>query len=249
MHQKLLPSVLLCFAFILIQCKTTQQKKIAYHSPTLKILEISPNSFVHISYLETESFGKVACNGLVYLNNREAVVIDTPINEEVSLELIKWVAEQKLSDVTSVVTTHFHADCLAGLAAFHKLGIPSFGHNQTLQMAAKKGFTPPQIGFDETMELTVGESTIVNRYFGEAHTKDNIVCYVPQEQLLFGGCMVKSLKAGKGNLEDANVLAWPQTIAEIQKAYPSVKTVIPGHGSVGGIALLAYTKSLFSTTE
>ena len=40
---------------------------------------------------ETESFGKVACNGMIVVDDDEAIVFDTPVNNEVSEELLKWL--------------------------------------------------------------------------------------------------------------------------------------------------------------
>ena len=63
--------------------------------------------------------------------------------------------------------------------------------------------------------------------------------------MLFGGCLIKELGAGKGNLEDANVAAWPQTVATLQQAYPATRVLIPGHGKAGGLELSDYTIQLF----
>lgn len=69
--------------------------------------------------------------------------------------------------------------------------------------------------------------------------------YIPDEHVLFGGCLIKSMGASKGYLGDAVVSEWSATVANIKKAYPDVKIVVPGHGAVGGSELLVYTTSLF----
>ncbi len=58
--------------------------------------------------------------------------------------------------------------------------------------------------------------------------------------------MIKSLKAGKGNLNDASVKKWSQTIGKIKATYPRLKIVVPGHGAVGGVDLLEYTIDMFA---
>lgn len=62
---------------------------------------------------------------------------------------------------------------------------------------------------------------------------------------MFGGCLIKEINASKGYLGDANVQAWAATVKKVKKAYPNVKTVIPGHGEIGGKELLDYTITLF----
>jgi len=59
-----------------------------YESENLSINKISDHVYQHISYLNTESFGKVACNGMVVINGQEALVFDTPSDDASSQELI-----------------------------------------------------------------------------------------------------------------------------------------------------------------
>ena len=217
----------------------------AYTSETLKIVPISENSFLHISYLTLPEYGKVACNGAIYMNHGEAIVFDTPIDPKASNELLRWISQNQQHNITAVVINHFHDDCLGGLQAFHDLNIPSYANDQTIVLDKKEGNPVPKIGFKDHIKIKVGQETVENTYFGEGHTKDNIVSYIPSENLIFGGCMIKALEATKGNLNDANVSAWSHTVEKIRQAYPNLKTVIPGHGDFGGIELLLYTEELF----
>ena len=57
------------------------------------------------------------------------------------------------------------------------------------------------------------------------------------------------MRAGKGNLADADVKAWPKTIAPIKKEVPNLEIVIPGHGKKGGIELLECTQAMFETKK
>ena len=86
---------------------------------------------------------------------------------------------------------------------------------------------------------------MVAEFAGEGHTKDNIIGYFPSENVMFGGCLIKEIRAGKGNLEDANVNDWSATVEKIKQEYPKTKIVIPGHGKYGGTELLDYTIKLF----
>jgi metallo-beta-lactamase class B len=224
-----------------------QQTTQVYKSETLQIDQISPHTFVHISFLNTEDFGKVACNGMIVIDAGEALIYDTPANDEASLELINWLETDQKTKVSGVVATHFHWDCLGGLDAFHSKGISSYASEQTISSSKNVGYPVPEIGFMNKMNLKVGSLEVINQFFGEGHTEDNFVAYVPSEKILFGGCMIKSLGAGKGNLEDANVPAWPITVNNVKLAFPDTKLVIPGHGKIGGTDLLDYTIELFQS--
>lgn len=83
------------------------------------------------------------------------------------------------------------------------------------------------------------------RYFGEAHTRDNIVAWIPSEKILFGGCLVKTLGSNKGNVADANEKEWSHTVAKVKDAFPKAKLVVPGHGKTGDTSVLGYTIRLF----
>jgi metallo-beta-lactamase class B len=84
-----------------------------------------------------------------------------------------------------------------------------------------------------------------NEYFGEGHTKDNIVSYFPSEKVLFGGCLIKEVNASKGYLGDANISEWSGTVQSVKRKYGNAKIVLPGHGKPGGMELLDYTIELF----
>lgn len=246
MFSKRMNFLFVLILFVQIQCKS-QKPNTAYVTETLKIAPISENSFVHISYLNTDDFGKVACNGFIYMVGNEAVVFDTPTDNEVSKELLNWLSDSQNADVKAVVINHFHIDCLGGLQAFHDSDIPSYANNKTISLAKSQGKIVPKNGFDGRNELQVGGKKVINRHFGEAHTVDNIISYIPDEELIFGGCMIKSLNASKGNLEDANIDEWSNTAQKIKDAYPNLKTVVPGHGKHGSMELLDYTMKLFKT--
>lgn len=233
---------------MVVSCKTSSPivKKPNYASETLELQQLTPNVYQHISFLQTQSFGKVACNGMVVIDQNEAIIFDTPSDDASSLELIDWVEKELHCTIKAIIPTHFHTDCLGGLSVFHDKNIPSYANNHTISLAKNKGYALPENGFENELELTVGKKKVVIAFVGEGHTKDNVVGYVYGEKVLFGGCLVKELSAGKGNLEDANVIAWPKTMKTLMKKYPDMNVVIPGHGTAGNQELLQYTKKLFS---
>lgn len=228
---------------VLYGCKPNKQVYTNYETDTLKIEKINENVFRHISYLDTKTYGKYPCNGMIYINGNEAIIFDTPTDNNASSELIKWIGKKKIK---AVVVTHFHVDCLGGLKEFHSNGIKSYSTNYTIELSKENNEkTLPQNGFDNQKEFQVGNEVIVAKYFGEGHTKDNIIGYVPSEKTLFGGCLIKHLNAPKGNLSDANIGDWSKTVEKIKIEFPEIENVIPGHGDCGGKELLDYTINQF----
>ncbi len=239
--------IILLPMLVVLSCKTVTQivKKTAYSSETLVLEQLTPHVYQHISYLQTQSFGKVACNGMVVIDKNEAIIFDTPADAATSLELIDWVEKELQCTIKAIIPTHFHIDCLGGLDVFHEKNITSYANNLTINLAEAQRYTLPKNGFENELELTVGNKKVVIAFIGEGHTKDNVVGYVHEEKVLFGGCLVKELGASKGNLVDANVAVWSETMRTIKKKYPETKIVIPGHGAPGDKALLDYTEKLF----
>jgi metallo-beta-lactamase class B len=209
----------------------------------INITQISPKTFIHESFLQTKDWGEVSSNGLIFINKNQALVFDTPANEEATNELINIIQDSLKAKIVGVVVNHFHDDCLAGLAIFHRLNIPSYANDRTIELAKKNGHQVPEIGFAKKLILKVAGERVNSFYFGAAHTKDNIVSYIPSEKVLFGGCMTKALGANKGNLQDADTLQWANTIKKVEKLKPVI--VVPGHGKLGGRELLDYTAKLF----
>ena len=243
--------ILLCaFTF---QCTSLKKKDFdtrqVYKSDKLIILQLAPNSYQHISYLKTNDFGNVPCNGLVVIDHKEAIIFDTPTDDKGSEELILWLTENQKCKIKAIIPTHFHDDCLGGLGIFEKYQIPSYANEKTIALAKENDSILPQNGFKDSLSLALGNEKVSVKFVGEGHTVDNVVGYFPKDEIMFGGCLIKELGATRGYLGDANLKAWSSTVLEVKAHYPKVKIVVPGHGDAGNQKLLDYTSRLFKPKE
>ncbi len=239
--KSLLPLVLV-FLVMICSCKNAIR---SYESKDLQIERLSKSTFVHTSFLDSNNFGKISCNGMIAVDGREAIIFDTPIDNAVSNELIQWVENKLKCEIKALVVTHFHVDCLGGLEAFHEKGIPSYALDRTIELAKAEEVAVPKNGFSKVLNLPLGQQEVLCKFVGEGHTEDNVVGYVPGDRVLFGGCLIKSLGAGKGNLADANELEWANSVSKLKQTFPNTRIVIPGHGKPGGPDLLDYTIEKF----
>lgn len=234
---------------ILLNCSSKKNieynPKEIYKTNNLIINQISENSFIHVSFKQTNDFGYVPCNGLIVRDNNEVIIFDTPTNDKSAEELIKCIEDKLHCNINAVIPTHFHDDCLGGLKTFNDYNIPSYANIKTIELAKENNLVVPINGFTDSLVLKVGNKIITAKFFGEGHTKDNVVGYFPSENILFGGCLIKEIKAGKGYLGDANITTWSNTVEKIKMKYPNVKIVVPGHGAYGNSKLLDYTIKLF----
>ena len=218
-----------------------------YKTNNLILVKLSKHVYQHISFLNTHDFGRVACNGMLVVNNNEAIVFDTPTDNESSSELINYVTKKLGAKITAVIPTHFHNDCVGGIEKFNEEHIPCFASNKTIKLLKNihNKYAASMKGFDDSLSLDIGGKKVYARYFGEGHTRDNITGYFAEDSVMFGGCLIKEQAATKGFLDDANVSAWPATVMRLKQYYPQTKIVIPGHGKPGGTELLDYTMTLF----
>jgi len=240
-------TILVLFTSISVFAQKTEvsENKIVYKTDDLMITQISANAFEHTSYLQTNDFGKVPCNGLIVRDGKQTIIFDTPTTNEGAEKLIKWIKEKLNCKINAIIPTHFHDDCLGGLEAFHENMIPSYAYTKTIEFAKAKNLIAPQNSFTDSLNLKIGKTYIVAKFFGEGHTKDNVIGYFPSEEIMFGGCLIKEVGATKGYLGDANVNVWSNTVEKVRAQYPKVKIIIPGHGERGNKMLLDYTINLF----
>jgi metallo-beta-lactamase class B len=232
-----------CLIWISLTAYGEEYQKIII-SNDLEIVQISDHVLLHISYLEQPGSGRFPCNGLIFTEGDSAVVIDTPVNDSLSGQLLSWLYAQGYK-VKAVIPTHWHIDNLGGLHAFHEAGIRSYAYFLTIKLAAQHNYTVPEIPFYDSFSIALDGKNMECRFLGPGHSLDNIVVWIPFERILFGGCLVKAVfTENLGNIADADVDAWPDTILEVMKRYPDADIVIPGHGEPGGKQLLWHTYQL-----
>jgi metallo-beta-lactamase class B len=210
----------------------------------LELLPVSESVYIHVSYHDLRNYKHVSANGLVYVDQDKAFVMDTTWADEEAQALINWLLKKKIT-IQGVVATHWHIDCMGGLDAFHKAGIGSYGHELTRETARNKKLPVPQNGFTESLFLRLNGKTIQLYYPGPGHTKDNIVIWLPDEKILFGGCLLKALEwKGLGFIGDADLGKWPSTLEMLLKKFPDSCIVVPGHGRPGDLSLIHHTSEL-----
>ena len=214
-------------------------------SADLELIPVTENCYIHVTYHDLKKTKRFPANGLVYVSGDQAVVVDTGWTEEETRDLLDWVRNSLNVRIAAVVVTHWHIDCMGGLAEVHRQDIPSYSHVLTREIAKQKGLPVPAVGFARKLILRLGEQEIECHYLGAGHTRDNIVAWIKGEKLLFGGCLLKARAwRGLGFTGDSDIQAWPQTLEKVLKAFPDAQVVVPGHGKSGTLDLIQHTLDL-----
>lgn len=209
-------------------------------SDDLIVKRVSENSYIHTQKKN---------NGLIYINNGEAIIISTPDSLIETENLINWAKNVKKVKIVAYIIDRWHPDAMGGISVVHKHNILTYANEMTIKIAKEKGLATPKVGFNNKKFIKVGNNKIVCHYFGQAHTKDGIVVWIPQDKILFGGNGVRNYKGWVGNIADANLKQWSNTTKNIKKEYRNVKIVVPGHGKYGGLELLDYTINLYEVCK
>jgi metallo-beta-lactamase class B len=206
---------------------------------------IAPGVWVHTTYFNPPGYGRVSANGLLVIDGREALLIDLPWTDELTAGLFDWIAETHGATVTAVVPTHFHEDCMGGLAEAHRRGATSYALDKTIAIAQQKGLPVPRIPYQFRTMVRCGRTPAIMTYFGAGHTVDNVVAWLPRQGILFGGCLLKSQDSSSlGNTADGDLAAYPTTLQKVRVAYRRARIVVPGHGDWGGPELIDHTLKL-----
>ncbi len=205
--------------------------------PDLKIEKLEVSVYVHTSFEEVKGWGVVTKHGLVILENTNAYVIDTPITAKDTEKLINWFLERGYK-IKGSVSSHFHSDSTAGIEWLNSQSIPTYASELTNELLKKDGKVQAKNTFSGVSYWLV-KNKIEVFYPGPGHTQDNVVVWLPEKKILFGGCFVKP--HGLGNLGDANLEAWPKSAKILMSKYGKAKLVVSSHSEIGDASLLKRT--------
>lgn len=211
----------------------------------IQLIHLQDSIFVHVTWHHLDNFGRFPSNGLIVIKNGQALMIDTPMDNDKTERLTRYLKDSMSVDLAKLIIGHFHDDCMGGLGYLQSTGIESIANLTTIEKCKEIGLPVPTTPFTDSLTFDFNGEQMDCRFFGAGHSFDNITVWIPDKKILFGGCLIRSMDSkGLGNLSDAVVNDWDTTVEKVMKKYPEIKTVIPGHGDLGGIELLSHTIEL-----
>lgn len=222
----------------------------------LYLTKLNENVYIHTSQFEDSKWGKFWSNGLIIVNDTNAILLDTPMENSLTKTLVEFVEHFFEVKFRYFVPNHWHRDCTGGYETVILRKMITILNSKSDKILLEKGIDfkhsenemSSKVLFDDFQEIidsSDNSTVIINYYPGEAHSSDNIVTYIPKYKILFGGCMVKSVQSkSMGNLSDANIKQWDRTLENVLKKFPEVEIVVPGHGNYGNKELIDYTINL-----
>ncbi|QFU21736.1 subclass B1 metallo-beta-lactamase [Shewanella eurypsychrophilus] len=220
-----------------------------WSSEVIDIEMVSSTLYLVRSYQEVKLSAdkpavKMGANSFIYIDNKDAYLIDTPWNVSDMPDLMNWLKIKGLT-LRGALVTHYHADSAAGLGYLDKKGVVTYASELTNTLLEQdKKPTSNHTFLGNNFELLKGK---VEAFFpGSGHSMDNLVVWLPDEQILIGGCFLKSNKTSHlGWTGDADLGNWYHAASKVKTKYADVKLVFPGHGNgVEGAKIIEHTMSL-----
>jgi cyclase len=172
-------------------------------------------------------------------------------------DILPEIRKTTSKPIRYVFDTHYHWDHTQGNSVLYDDGVTvvcsqdcaselgTKGKTEWEQMSKRTGeyslapyrLQQPSVMFGDSMAIDDGERRLELRRVGPAHTIGDAVAYLPKEGILFTGDLCVNWRFGNNvGDRDADHQHWVHVLNDM--ASWSVKTVVPGHGSVGTVATL-----------
>ena len=245
--QIMLMKILIPF-FLICACLTSTthgQKLDSTATPitdNLEIREIADGVFMHTTWQLISDVAWFPSNGLLVIDGKEGFLVDTAWGVEETEALLEWISTELDVKVVGAVFTHAHDDRMIGVDVLRKAGATTYAIAATFEEAQKKMMSLPDSMLTPDRTLFAGSRKIETLSPGPGHSRDNIVAYIPDAHILFGGCMIRpGNTTSLGNVADANIGHWDRSVATTRDRFKEARIVIPSHGKEAGPELLEHT--------
>jgi cyclase len=194
------------------------------------------------------------CNSVVIERKNDLVVVDANSAGGAGA-LQAEVKRLSAKPVRYVLLTHHHGDHIYGSAVWTRAGALTVAHQSMLgelahleparwRMAAARdpevaalGDAPelPRHAFTGAQwVLDDDERRIEVHSFGAGHTRDDVVVYLPREQVLCTGDI--AINTSLNSFFDCDFRHWPKALRAVVQL--SARHVLPGHGEPGGVEII-----------
>lgn len=213
----------------------------------LDINHLTGDLYIYTTYHDLGGDHPYPANGTYLVTGEGVVIIDSPWDQLQCQPLLDSIQKRHGRKVVLCLATHFHADRTGSFDYLKSKGIKTYSSKHTRQLCKKNNEQQAQFTFEKDTVFTIGGYKIQTFYPGAGHSKDNIVVWFGKDRVLHGGCFVKSTESPDlGNLSDADVKAWPQSVQKTLVQFPDARFVIPGHQGWQSNQGLQHTLQLLS---
>lgn len=217
----------------------------------MKPVQVSPSAWYvqGVSAMGSPENQNFISNAAFIVTPAGVVVIDALGSPALAERLLVEIGKITPLPVKVVILTHYHADHIYGLQAFKAKGATILAHREGLEYlnsntarqrleASRQELAPwidastrlvpadRWLDADETLEL--GGVKLQIRHVGPSHTPEDLVVWMPQENVLFAGDLVfRSRIPFVGQADSGH---WIKALDQLLAF--DAKVIVPGHGPI-----------------
>ena len=213
----------------------------------IQITKIDDGVWLHTSFYIYPNGVKFPSNGLIIKEGQSLTLIDTAWGELQTVNLLNAIESQIKLPVTKALVTHAHSDRASGVDILESKGIKVFSHPLTKQLTIEQGAPVPDNVINELKEVgsLIKFGSFEVFFPGAGHAMDNLMVWLPERKILFGGCAIRSFDAKSvGNIAHGDINSWLKITKQLKDKYKDATIVVPGHGDIGGFELFVHTEKL-----
>jgi peptidoglycan/xylan/chitin deacetylase (PgdA/CDA1 family) len=214
---------------------------------TVSLSRISDTLWLHTSTRELEGVGSFPSHGLYVEHEDGGLLIDTAWGEAATVELLEQIEQQVGQRPRAAIVTDFHDDRAGGVAQLKAAGIEVWSSPGIIDRLSAASMPAPAHAFEQETPWsgTRGGVEFFAWFPGAGHSPENLVVWLPDQRVLFGGCLLRPYESrGLGNLEDADLDAWGPTLRAVRERYGAAQMVVPSHGELGGPEIIDHSLAL-----
>lgn len=205
----------------------------AARSETPAVRELAPGVFFwqgdHVRLVPAN------CTWIVFKDYVLVIDANFPLGAK---EILPLIRKSTAKPIRFLFDTHWHLDHSAANRMYVEAGaaiVCSTACAEELRTKGAKTRTPPEpasITFADRMVFDDGAHRVELTRLGPAHSRGDAVAYLPKEKILVTGDLCVNWTWGNNVADpDADHDNWIRALDEL--AQWDVRTVVPGHGSLG----------------
>jgi glyoxylase-like metal-dependent hydrolase (beta-lactamase superfamily II) len=211
----------------------------------------------------------------IVVGSRATLVIDPGLGVRNGQTVLREVAKISNNAELYVVSTHFHPEHAAGVAAFpatakyivpriQQRDLDELGPAMMERFAARTPLTrellqgatlrKADVLFDTQYELDLGGVKATLLALGPTHTRGDTVVWVQDDEagVMFAGDIVMNRTVVAFG-EQSSSKAWMQALTHLERLRPADQDrpaiIVPSHGPIGDANLIAYQRGFFQGVQ
>ena len=183
-------------------------------------------------------------SGIIYSDSL-VIVIDTKMDDAAET-LHKKVLEIAGNKPVLVINTHLHPDHIGGNKLYDNSSILAGGSYSKEDWIKEAGAESlPNRWVQDQLMIPIGTDTLtVFNLAKDVHTQSDVMVYFHQRKVLFGGDVILN-KQAPVIMGIADGDAYMEVLGNLPQKF-EIKTIVPGHGPIGGVELIEQFNQFFT---